>query len=347
LRTTPDPLALRIMAGEDALRELCFSDALFRDRYDGWCVLGHGSHATVVRTHSRDAGRDVALKIFVNLGPEVLDRVRQEVRASQPLSSSYVIDTHSLFDRGGLAWFEMELVNGPNLQAYLRRHETAGVRVALDEGLDIALAIARAVWQAHRQGVIHRDLKPSNILVPDSGRPTAKVGDFGIARLVGAELVTPRGTVTGTPRFASPEALAGHHVGTPHDVYGLGMTLFALFTGGHLPHQVPPDVSLRALRHLYRTKPPAPIESLSPGIDPRLARLITRCLAARPSRRPTMSTIVTTLEAVRLMSPPPAVAARAPSGLKWVLGVAAAAGIALTSLWRRARRVPERRDGQP
>jgi len=63
--------------GDDALRELCFSDAVFRERYEGWDVLGRGSWATVVRTRSRDAGQDVALKILVNLDPELLQRLRE------------------------------------------------------------------------------------------------------------------------------------------------------------------------------------------------------------------------------------------------------------------------------
>ena len=54
---------------EGALYELCFSDAVFRERYSGWRVLGRGAWATVVRTRSRDADRDVALKILVNLDP--------------------------------------------------------------------------------------------------------------------------------------------------------------------------------------------------------------------------------------------------------------------------------------
>lgn len=336
----PDPLARRITAGEDALRELCFSDALFRDRYDGWCILGYGSHATVVRTHSRDAGRDVALKIFVNLGPDVLDRVRQEVRASQHLCSPYVVDTYSLFDRGGLAWFEMELVDGPDLQTYLRRHEAAGTRVPTAECLDIALAVARAVWQGHRHDVLHRDLKPCNILIPDSGRPAAKVGDFGIARLADTEVVTPRGAVTGTPRYASPEALAGQHVGAPHDVFGLGMTLFALFSGGRLPHQVPPDASRRALRHLYSTKPSVAIESLAPELDAEVAQLITRCLHRRPSRRPKMRDIVTALEAAQQSQERPRIVVRRRLGLKWLVAASATTVVAVTTLWRSSRRTP-------
>lgn len=58
----------RRVSAEDALRVLCFSDAGFRERYDGWCVLGRGSWATVIRTRARDFGRDIVLTIFVDRG---------------------------------------------------------------------------------------------------------------------------------------------------------------------------------------------------------------------------------------------------------------------------------------
>jgi hypothetical protein len=70
-----DSETMSSVSGANALRELCFSDAVFRERYEGWCVVGRGSWATVVRTRSRALGQDLALKIFVNLDPELLERV--------------------------------------------------------------------------------------------------------------------------------------------------------------------------------------------------------------------------------------------------------------------------------
>src|SRR4051794_2454425 len=100
----------------DALSLLCSADPVFCARYEGWTVLGRGSCGTVVKTHCRDLGRDVALKVFVNLDPEARERIRREVEIGQALASPYLVRTFSIFDRGTLTWFEMELVDGPNLQ---------------------------------------------------------------------------------------------------------------------------------------------------------------------------------------------------------------------------------------
>jgi serine/threonine-protein kinase len=187
----PDAETARAVAGDDALRDLCFSDAVFRERYEGWKVLGRGPWATVVRTRSRDLGQDIAVKVFVNLDPELLERVREEVRAVQALPTPNLVHTYSLFGRGSVAWFEMELVEGRNLQEE-DRLATAGERLALVRAYDIALAVSRCVWHAHRHSVLHRDTKPANVLLPSSGEPAAKVSDFGIARLADVARATPR-----------------------------------------------------------------------------------------------------------------------------------------------------------
>jgi eukaryotic-like serine/threonine-protein kinase len=294
--STPDSGKARTSPEGDGLRELCFSDAVFRERYEGWRLLGRGSWATVVRTRSRDAGRDVALKIFVNLDPELLRRLREEVRAAQALATPYLVQSYSLFDRGTIAWFEMEVVEGPTLQEELDRLASAGARLSLVRSCEIALAVSRCVWQAHRHGVLHRDIKPANVLLPASGRPAAKLGDFGVARLADASGATPPGTIVGTPRFASPESLSGQAVGTAHDVYGLAATLYAIFGGGRLPYSVPANASLARLRTAQRTERPAPLLGFAPEMDPRLERTILEALSPDPAERPSARKLVLALE---------------------------------------------------
>jgi serine/threonine protein kinase len=291
-----DSEAARSRSGDDALRGLCFSDAVFGQRYDGWRVLGRGPWATVVRTQSRDLGDEIALKVFVNLDPELLERVRHEVRAVQSLSTPYVVHTYSLFDRGAIAWFEMELVEGPNLQRELDRLAAAGERLPLLRAYEIALAVSRCVWHAHRHGVLHRDVKPANVLLPASGKPPAKLGDFGIARLAELAGSTPPGTITGTPTFASPEALAGACVGPPHDVYALSATLFTLFTGGVPPYEVPRGGSIASLRRLKRDERPTPLHGLAPGLDGGVQRLLMQAMAVDPADRPVAGDVVLALE---------------------------------------------------
>lgn len=339
METKRDSHATGLVSGDDALRELCFSDAVFRQRYEGWSVLGRGPWATVVRTRSRDLGQDIALKVFVNLDSELLERVRQEVRSVQALATPYLVHTYSLFDRGAIAWFEMELVDGPNLQQELDRLAEVGETMPLVRAYEIALAVSRCIWHGHRHGVLHRDIKPANVLLPLSGRPAAKVSDFGIARLADVAPTTPPGTVTGTPRFASPEALAGQIAGPPHDVYGLGATLYTLLSGGRSPHEVTGKESLAALRRLQKTTRPAPLRGFGSEMDFGVDRVLMQALGTDPATRPSPGRLVRALERAQAR-----VVARAGqreamdvSVSRWRV-VVAGFGLAALGLWAQIRK---------
>src|SRR5436309_2213695 len=84
--------------------------------------------------------------------------------------------------------------------------------------------VAGALAYVHGQGVVHRDIKPANILLAarrdgDLDGVTAKLTDFGIARLVGSARLTAAGLTLGTANYLSPEQATGAPVGPPADVY--------------------------------------------------------------------------------------------------------------------------------
>jgi tetratricopeptide (TPR) repeat protein len=136
----------------------------------------------------------------------------------------------------GRPYFVMELVRGIKITDYCDQNS-----LKTAARLDMFIEVCDAVQHAHQKGIIHRDLKPSNILVTTlpSGKPLAKVIDFGIAKATTGQRLTDKTMFTafellvGTPAYMSPEqaALSSVDIDTRSDIYSLGMLLYELLTG--------------------------------------------------------------------------------------------------------------------
>ena len=123
----------------------------------------------------------------------------------------------------------MELMD-ESLTSFLERPASANPPpLPLHIQVDIAHDVAQALSHLHRHEVLHRDLSSNNVLL--IGSHWAKVTDFGMARLLGAD---PRLTQTycpGTNGYMSPEALADPpNYTTKLDVFSCGVLLVQLVT---------------------------------------------------------------------------------------------------------------------
>lgn len=312
---------------EDALRKLCLADPVFKERYDGWELAGEGAYGSVVR--SRFLGQPIALKIFTQLSEEGRKRFRTEFASAVRVTSPFAVRTYSAFERGPLCWIEMEAVDGVTLREELERRKAAGTPFPLPEALEIARAVAAALAEAHGAGIIHRDLKPANILLPHSGKPIAKLGDFGIARIAGSTKVTATGAFPGTPTFGAPEAFAGRGVGPPADIYALSLCLYALFTNNGFPWVLPEDAPIETLIDLHVRKTPRSLRSLEPRVPPALNNLVLQGLEKRPERRPTGAELAERLREISIESPSPPRRRPAWVSVAFLLGAVLLGGVLL------------------
>jgi eukaryotic-like serine/threonine-protein kinase len=234
--------------------------------------VGRGGMGVVYRATRADGAFDraVALKV-VRAGfdsPDVRARFGAEQRILANLEHPNIA---RLYDAGysedGRPFLVMELVDGQPIDQYCDAK-----RLGIRERVELFRAVCDAVQYAHRSLVIHRDLKPSNVLIDPGG--TAKLLDFGIARLVEPATADAPGTTTGhrllTPEYASPEQLRGEPLTTSTDVYSLGVILYELLTGFR-PFDVGSRAFAAALGAGLRSDPPLPSRVVTGGIEGRSA----------------------------------------------------------------------------
>lgn len=248
--------------------------------YEGLEVLGRGGFATVYRARQVAVGRDVALKVLdgASTDPRSIELFTRECTAVGSLSwHPHVVP---VYDAGrtpaGLAYLSMELFPGGSLGDRLEREGPLPPAEALRHAADVADALAAA----HEIDVLHRDVKPANVLVDRRGR--ARLADFGIARVAGAQ-TTATGAVTGTISYIAPEVLAGGRATAASDVWALGLTLAALLTGRNPLVLDTDDTPFAIIARIVG----GPTETVPAGLPEPVAEVISMCTARDPAVRPT------------------------------------------------------------
>jgi serine/threonine-protein kinase len=256
--------------------------------------IGRGGMGVVYRGRQPYLDRLVAVKVLTaGSGPaamQFLARFRREAKILAGLAHPHIVTCYHAGETAeGDPYIVMELIEGPNLQAWIQKNGPVDVASALEMTRQAALALEHA----SALGIIHRDVKPENVLLQRweraaDGHPfpfRAKLTDLGLARPNegGGTKLTSAGTVLGTPATMAPEQLEdSNSVDYRTDIYGLGCVLFhalvgeAAFAETALP---------KIIKRKMAGEVPDPLKR-RPDLDPELATLVRDMMAARKEARP-------------------------------------------------------------
>jgi serine/threonine-protein kinase len=241
-------------------------------------VIGTGGMATVHRAYDTKLGRFVAVKLLRREAikdSDIAMRFRREALAATVLRHPNIIACLETGTDDGQPFLVMELIEGEDLAARLRRDG----RLAPTDAARIGLDIARALGVAHIRGIVHRDVKPGNIVLARDGR--AMITDFGIARLFAdAEGAVP-GTTLGSVHYFSPEQATGATTTPASDIYSLGLVLYESLTGQRA-WSGETTAALAAARigsHVTST------QALRPSVPAALDAIVMRALDPDPGQR--------------------------------------------------------------
>jgi predicted Ser/Thr protein kinase len=198
-------------------------------RYRVLRLLGAGGMGTVFLAQDLHLPRHVALKVLsrrFQKDTAMLERLRREAHSIAQLSHPNIVQIYDAERDNRWGYFiAMEYVTGGSLAERIQRQGP----LPLQEAIDRAREILRGLAYAHKRGIIHRDLKPSNILLSEG---TAKIADFGLARMEGDRELSMTGVGMGTPYYMAPEQRRdAKNADSKADLYSFGATLYQMVTG--------------------------------------------------------------------------------------------------------------------
>jgi DNA-binding SARP family transcriptional activator len=312
-------------------------------------LLGHGRTTSVYLARDVVLGRLVAVKV---LKPDIAadetahGRFVREARSGGRISHAHVTTVHRVgVLPDGIPYIVMEYVEGRTLAATI---DATGPYFG-DRAWTLLASVASALAAAHAEGIVHRDVRPANVFIERrTGR--AVLADFGIAALLerGAGLatrLTAEGVRLGEPAYMSPEQVRGEPVTEQSDVYAFGILAYEVLTGSG-PYEARNDnESISA--HLRDE--PRSLRRSRPDLDAERARIIERCLAKDPERRPFASEVAALLSGSAAQTGPsstlpsanlPAQGTRAPlpgRRVLWIVMAATLLFLVVATAWVLAR----------
>lgn len=191
------------------------------------------------------------------------------------LSGPHVPRFAGLGDFDRLPYIAMEWIDGKPLEGKHGKHLT------IDEIVSLAIKIAKALTDLHRQNVIHLDLKPANLMQRKNG--DIVFIDFGLSRhlqlpdLLAEESDVPMGSAP----YMAPEQVLGRRTDPRSDIFAVGAILYEWLTGEYPFGNPKGNGGLR--QRLWSD--PVPPRALRPDCPPWLQEIVMRCLSVDPDRR--------------------------------------------------------------
>lgn len=262
--------------------------AFFLGQYRLLDKLGVGGRGVVYKAENTGCGKIVAIKVLGKeflKKPEALARFKREAEVTSSFDHPNLVTAFDVQCVGRVHFLVMEYVSGQDVGTWMRYEGPLPIGWSCEVLRQAAVGLA----YAHDQGVIHRDIKPANLMVQADdifSTPTVKILDLGFARSgadkAGAERITQRGQVFGTPDYMSPEqAQNTFDVDHRSDIYSLGCSLFRMLTG-----RFPFEGSTAFQKLMARTERDAPpLRAYRKDAPEGLEALLAKLLARDPDQR--------------------------------------------------------------
>jgi serine/threonine protein kinase len=227
--------------------------------------LGQGGFGGVYRGFLRDSNSFVAVKRVSKGSKQGIKEYASEVKIISQLRHRNLVQLIGWCHERGELLLVYEFMPNGSLDSYLFTKKSLliwATRYKVAQGLASALLYLHEEWE---QCVVHRDIKSSNIMLDSNFN--AKLGDFGLARLVDHVKGSQTTGLAGTMGYMAPECVTTGNASKESDVYSFGIVALEIACGRKpINANAPQDqlVLVELVRELYG------IGKVLEAVDPRL-----------------------------------------------------------------------------
>ncbi|KAK1418263.1 hypothetical protein QVD17_27406 [Tagetes erecta] len=191
--------------------------------------LGEGGFGGVYRGLLKDSNTYVAVKRVSKSSKQGINEYASEVRIIGRLRHRNLVKLMGwCHEKGNLLLVYQYMENG-SLDSHLFKEKsllTWDTRYKIVHGLASALVYLHEEWE---QCVLHRDVKSSNVMLDSNFN--AKLGDFGLAKLVDHEKGSQTTKLAGTLGYMAPECVVTGKATKESDVFSFGVVMLEIVCG--------------------------------------------------------------------------------------------------------------------
>ncbi|XP_052877368.1 probable leucine-rich repeat receptor-like serine/threonine-protein kinase At3g14840 [Gossypium arboreum] len=191
--------------------------------------LGEGGFGVVYKGYLKDLDTYVAVKRISKASKQGIKEYASEVKIiSRSRHKNLVKLIGQCHEKGELILVYELMANG-SVDSHLFKGKTL---LTWEVRFKIVQDLASALFYLHEEGdhcVLHRDIKASNIMLDCSFN--AKLGDFGLARLVDHAKASQTTHLAGTMGYLAPECVSSGKASKESDVYSFGVVALEIACG--------------------------------------------------------------------------------------------------------------------
>ncbi|XP_074588819.1 cold-responsive protein kinase 1-like isoform X2 [Curcuma longa] len=193
--------------------------------------IGEGGFGSVYKGRLRD-GKDIAVKVLSSESKQGAREFLTEITVISGIIHDNLVKLYGCCVEGSHRILVYNYLENNSLAQCLLGSNRNNIHFNWRTRVKISVGIARGLAFLHeevRPHVVHRDIKASNILLDKDLTP--KIADFGLAKLLPANMTHVSTRVAGTIGYLAPEYAIRGQVTRKSDIYSYGVLLLEIVSG--------------------------------------------------------------------------------------------------------------------